>query len=232
MKFLCEGCERLVELERYRLDEGVLVVRCDRCGRETRAVARPAPAPAPPPPARPSSPSPQVIPLRPAADVVQAAAEASEGDPLRVPEGHCPKCVARRPPGAAACPQCGLSSASFSPEALRPGPELESEWRALLKHWSAIDQHDRLLSAAVTRGELAAVGRLYRIRLAVHPEDPVAQRGRDEVLRLAALPAAAPAVAVEPGRRSGWRPLLWVLFVAASALFVIFAFRLVLSEVR
>ncbi|MFP2932572.1 hypothetical protein ACLESO_46985, partial [Pyxidicoccus sp. 3LG] len=39
MRFQCEACERLVPLEVFRVEAGVLVVTCDRCGAESRARA-------------------------------------------------------------------------------------------------------------------------------------------------------------------------------------------------
>ena len=50
---------------------------------------------------------------------------------------------------------------------------------------------------------LAAVGRLYRLRLVAVPEDPIAAQGREDVLRLASVPMSygAPDDTLERRRR-------------------------------
>src|SRR6202022_1296924 len=112
-----------------------------------------------------------------------------------VPEGHCPKCIAVRPGGATSCAQCGLVFAAFQPEAREPSPAIAELWKAVLSRWSDLERHDRLLQGALAHGELAMLGRLYRIRLAHSPNDPYARRGRDEGLR---VPAARPARPFRP----------------------------------
>ncbi len=103
------------------------------------------------------------------------------------PEGACPKCVAPRREEALACPQCGLVYVNHVPESHAPSDILADAWRTLATRWEDWDAHDRLMTLAVGRGELAMVGRLYRIRLARAPGDTAAQRGRDEVVRRATL---------------------------------------------
>ncbi|AKQ63221.1 hypothetical protein A176_000133 [Myxococcus hansupus] len=103
------------------------------------------------------------------------------------PEGVCPKCVAPRREEALACPQCGLVYVNHVPEAQAPSDVLVDAWRTLAARWEDWDAHDRLMTLAAGRGELAMVGRLYRIRLARAPGDTAAQRGRDEVVRRATL---------------------------------------------
>ncbi len=38
MKLLCPACERLVELERFRVEGDALVLTCGKCGAESRVT--------------------------------------------------------------------------------------------------------------------------------------------------------------------------------------------------
>jgi hypothetical protein len=142
-----------------------------------------------------TSPALKVVTLRPSEERVrEAAALARSEDPFAVPEGFCPKCISVRKEGTASCAACGLVYANFDPNEQRVSEPLSAAWLSVLERWDDRDTHDRLLSLAMGRGELAAAGRLYRIRLAQAPDDLYAQRGRDEVLRL----ATASPVAFQP----------------------------------
>ncbi|MDY7227730.1 hypothetical protein [Hyalangium rubrum] len=210
MRYLCDACERLAPPAAFRVELGVLVMTCARCGQESRARPEEALAAAvaqtelePPlalPPRSTTVPSLKVVTLRPSEERVrEAAALARSEDPLAVPPGFCPKCIAVRKEGAVSCASCGLVYANFNPQEHELSEPLRAAWLTVLERWDDRDAHDRLLSLAVGRGELAMAGRLYRIRLAQAPEDLYAQRGRDEVVRLASAspvgfaPAAAPA---------------------------------------
>ncbi|NMO16771.1 hypothetical protein HPC49_06155 [Pyxidicoccus fallax] len=222
MKFQCEACERLVPLEVFRVEAGVLVVKCDRCGAESRARASasassvvmgggaaspppregpvPGSAPASAPPAEPVPPAPPVARASsPALRVVRTGAGKPPGGPLadeelfEVPAGFCPKCVSQRREGLESCSQCGLVYVNFIADEHRPSGTLATAWRSLAEHWEDEAAHDRLLTLAMSRGELATVGRLYRLRLAREPDDVMARRGRDEVVRLATLAVQIPA---------------------------------------
>ena len=74
---------------------------------------------------------------------------------------------------------------NFDAQDALPSPELSEAFLAAMRAWDDTALHDRVLMLATQRAELAQVGRLYRLRLAAAPLDPVAQRGRDEVLRRA-----------------------------------------------
>ena len=65
---------------------------------------------------------------------------------------------------------------------------LRDEWLALLRDWGNESKHAQVRRKAQQLDALAAVGRLYRLRLAAAPEDPIAAQGREDVLRLAAVP--------------------------------------------
>jgi hypothetical protein len=246
MKFQCEACERLVPLEVFRVEAGVLVVKCDRCGAESRARASAAssvavgtaslpregapPAPGSPSPeaASPSAPPPPLRASSPALRVVRGASPgaAPSGDALfEPPPGFCPKCIAVRREGAESCAQCGLVYVNFLPDEHRPSGVLADAWRALAERWEDWEAHDRLMTLAMGRGELATLGRLYRLWLARVPEDPMAQRGRDEVVRRATLVVPGPAEAAGPSAGSqrlkmvGVGVLLLVVLVLAVLVF-------------
>jgi hypothetical protein len=143
-----------------------------------------------------------------------------------VPEGHCPKCIARRQPGAGACPHCGLVFANFVAAEHQPSQALAAAWTGLLGRWEDWEAHQELLALALERGELAAAGRLYLLRLARAPGDVNAQRGREEVLRRAFVSAGvlehARAAPAERERRTPrWVvALLLVALVAAAGFFL------------
>ncbi len=146
-----------------------------------------APAPLPLQPSLSGAPPSRVVSLRPVTDAVQLAAAAAQSeDPFAVPEDHCPKCVGERPPDALFCPHCGLAWANFRPEQVEVPEELAKAFIHALAGWDEPERHEALLSLAARTGELPAVGRLYRLRWVAAPTDPIAQRGRDEVLRRAA----------------------------------------------
>ncbi len=192
MKFLCPKCERLVELRDFKLEGTTLVVTCSACGNDARA----APVAATTTGERPalqltSFPgASNVVALRsPGSDAVAAAAEASKRGPFEVPAGRCPKCIAPRQANAATCSQCGLTFSQFDATQVAPTPWLQDAWVSLMGDWGNEPRHAELRQRALTESELAGVGRLYRMRLVANPEDPFAQRGRDEVLRMALVPS-------------------------------------------
>lgn len=191
LKFLCARCTRLTDVERFRVEGAVLVVTCSACGAENRSdgAAVSAPAPVPAAVTAPAAPIASVVALRtPTVEAIARAAASAKAQPFDVPEGHCPKCISKRTPHALACPSCGLTFGQTEPNAFAPSDWLQGEWRALLEAWGDDARHEALRAAAMSKGELAPLGRLYRLRIAGYPEDPYAVRGRDEVLRLAVLP--------------------------------------------
>ncbi|MCY1031993.1 hypothetical protein OV207_11040 [Corallococcus sp. BB11-1] len=232
MKYQCEGCERLVPVESFQVEGGQLSVTCRACGARTLAGPSLAPSPAAPPdaprpedakvrgggegvavalPAQapfasapPAPPRPNATALRVVrSDAPPAVSAIPDGDPFQAPPGHCPKCVAPLREDEGACAQCGLVYANFIPEEHQPSEVLATQWHALLRTWSDWDAHDRLLTTAMGRGELAMVGRLYRLRLARTPDDALALRGRDEVVRrvTSVVPLAADGPSPDLGRK-------------------------------
>ncbi|MCP3139599.1 hypothetical protein [Pyxidicoccus xibeiensis] len=306
MRFQCEACERLVPLEAFRVEAGVLVVTCDRCGAENRARPPSSPASATagsassvqreaagpgsvpsvqregsglgsmphvqreltpgampypqregtgagagaaasssvssatpmPASARASTPVPVATsvplaarPSSPALRVVRTDAEApgmtlpSGASLFEPPPGFCPKCVAPRREGTESCAQCGLVYVNFVADEHQPSEALAGAWRALAEHWDDGEAHDRLMTLAMGRGELAMVGRLYRLRLAWAPEDAMAKRGRDEVVRRATLVVPATAEPAGPSlnqqrlKMAGVAVLFLVVLVLAVFVF-------------
>jgi hypothetical protein len=199
MRYLCDACERLAPPAAFRVELGVLVMTCARCGQESRArpeealvaavaqtSAEAATSQQTPSPRTSAAPALKVVALRPSEEQVrEAAALARSEDPFAVPPGFCPKCIAARKEEALACASCGLVYANSDLAEQQISEPLSAAWLSVLERWDDRDTHDRLLSLAVGRGELAMAGRMYRIRLAQAPDDLYAQRGRDEVVRLA-----------------------------------------------
>jgi hypothetical protein len=171
---------------------------------DVKSRGEPTPAPVPAPatpeaaPARAPSAQLRVVPAEAAPSPAPAAASSSapssssssSEDPFMPPSGYCPKCIGPRKDGAAVCPFCGLDYSRFRPDEFRPSPPVASTWLGVLELWESKGVHDKVLALASERGELAGLGRLYRIRLARNPDDAMAKRGREEVLRLASAGSA------------------------------------------
>jgi hypothetical protein len=102
---------------------------------------------------------------------------------------------------------------------------LAGQWRELLGRWSDLQAHEKLVSAASLQGDLAPIGRLYRLRLALFPGDGAARQGRDAVLARASAPSAFPTPVEEESKRTeAWKVV--ALGVVVVVLLVV-AFRLI-----
>jgi hypothetical protein len=238
MRYLCDACERLAPPAAFRVELGVLVMTCARCGQESRARPEEALVAAvaqkseeadtsqAPSPRTSMAPALKVVALRPSEEQVrEAAALARSEDPFAVPPGFCPKCIATRKEGALACASCGLVYANFDPAEQQISEPLRSAWLSVLERWDDRDAHDRLLSLAVGRGELAMAGRMYRIRLAQAPEDLYAQRGRDEVVRLATASPVSFPQSVPPATSSRAQALVALVLFLVLVVVGFFIFR-------
>lgn len=203
VKVLCPQCERLITLEVFRFEgpvpspPGALIITCGKCGAETRVESAPttddAPAATRPPslPPRVSLESTaggsNVVVLRTAGhEAAQKAARAADEGPFTLPGGVCPKCIAPRAP-TPSCPYCGILFATFDETSVLPPKWLREEWVEVLRDWGNELKHTQLRRKGQQTDALAALGRLYRLRQAAVPEDPVAEEGRADVLRLAAV---------------------------------------------
>jgi hypothetical protein len=143
-----------------------------------------------------SKPAAEAASVRPSV-AVRAVSESSADDPFMPPPGYCPKCIGPRKEGSVVCPFCGLEYSRFRTDEFRPSPAVASTWMGVQELWESKGAHDKILALASEKGELAGLGRLYRIRLARNPDDAMAKRGREEVLRLATasstlMPSAPP----------------------------------------
>src|SRR5262249_19006099 len=125
----------------------------------------------------------------PVADATASAAK-SAGTAFDVPAGLCVKCLTPVMAGKPECPSCG-NPYDKQPELPEIPEWLRPAWLELHAKWDDTERHDKLRKQAVERQELAAIGRLYRLRLARQPSDPIATLGRDEVLRLALFPSVS-----------------------------------------
>jgi ribosomal protein L37AE/L43A len=143
VRFICSSCNRVLEVERFKVEGSTLVVVCTSCGAEniSHAVAQTALAAHGShgvPPAAPIAAAPlaNVVALRtPTVEAIARAAKSVAEKPFDVPPGHCPKCISRRAPNVLACPSCGLTFSTAKENAFAPSTWLESEWLTLLKSW-------------------------------------------------------------------------------------------------
>lgn len=233
MKVLCPQCERLIALEVFRVDGPVLIITCAKCGAESRvenvsvsaAASNTSSAPSRPPsqPPRVSLASTEggsnVVVLRTAGhEAVQKAAKAADEGPFTIPDGVCPKCIARRA-GAPSCPHCGILFETFDEASVLPAKWLREDWVEVLRDWNNQTLHTQLRRKAQQADALAAVGRLYRLRQAFVPEDPVAEEGRADVLRMAAAGISfRPAPSIDDAERRKRVALVGTLLVVTAIL--------------
>ena len=225
MNGLCTACKQPVEVVDFRLGEGIVVVRCPACGKEQRlslSDASGAGDAASPPPARAK----ESPPAAPVAPPPQATATAPPIEPdFEPPPGFCPKCIAPRTPQALSCPACGLVFGPASASTLRPSPGLVAAYRALAARWGEAPEHVRFLHLAAASGELAAAGRLYRIRLAHAPGDAVARGSLGATVKMASAPVSVAAIKSAPTPEQTSRRVKWVMvavtLVGPSLLFAL-----------
>ncbi len=209
VRVLCPRCERLAELTTFRMEGATLVVTCVGCGEASRveaAVQAPAQVAAPML-SRPVSQPPRVslastdggsnvVVLRTAGhEAIAKAARAADDAPFAVPDNLCPRCIAPRA-SAKECPHCGISFEKYEESMTMPPRWLRDAWLELLRDWGNEAKHQQVRRKAQQLDGLAAVGRLYRLRLASVPDDPFAAEGRADIVRLASVqmnftPAAA-----------------------------------------
>ncbi len=159
----------------------LVVLRLSEVGSRDK-VAEPTPPPAVAEPA----------PCAPPASQVRAVPEPSapprekHGRPFHSAAGLLPQVHRRAEGGRGGVPLLRARVRALRPEEFHGSPALHSTWLGVLELWESKGAHDKVLALASERGELAILGRFYRIRLAHFPEDAQAKRGREEVLRLAA----------------------------------------------
>jgi hypothetical protein len=142
-------------------------------------------------------------------------------DPFYVPSNCCPKCLAERTGGQAACSRCGLDYEKASGASFDPPQTVREQWAALWEKWDDPLSHELLRQAALAQGELVPVARLYQLRLARVPGDTHAERGRTEVMRLVSTVATLQR-SVPPNtrriRRLGWGMVMAFVTGLAAAM--------------
>ncbi len=102
-------------------------------------------------------------------------------------------------------PRTGADPAAADPE--------EAAWAELRARWQDDGAHRAFLGRFGDLAGLARAGARYREAIAASPDDPVARRWRDEVLRRAAVWGLAAMPRVRPPERSS----RWVKLAAAWA---------------
>jgi hypothetical protein len=136
-------------------------------------------------------------------------------DPMAVPAGACPKCVAVRSETAASCPCCGLAFGRFHPSLVAPSEGLLGAFIGLHAQSARVEDHVRLLSRAQLLGELPQVVRLYRILLTRDPNNQVARQVVEEAVKLASAPlAVAPAAPKSRVTRNLFMVFVVLVFLA------------------
>jgi hypothetical protein len=172
-----------------------------------------------------------VVSLRtPTVEAIARAASSAQEKPFDVPAGYCPKCITKRTPQALACPSCGLTFSTATADSFEPSDWLKEQWLKLLGAWGDDKQHEALRVQAMNHDELAPLGRLYRLRLADHPTDPYAVRGRDEVLRLAVLPHTTARQLAGPKKPPLWNYLALSGVIIASLAVLFYLVRQILAQ--
>jgi transcription elongation factor Elf1 len=238
VKAVCPSCERLIDVTAVKVVGESAFIGCAKCGVESALpittgelpTLPETPKAAPPLPlSSRKTPGPRalvlassaeasnVVMLRaPTAAAVDSARAFADADPFMAPDGFCPKCVSRRE-GATACPTCGLVYANVEVDQLRPPEDLAAMWKELLREWGDESRHAAVRRLAMERSQLPELARLYRLRLAAMPEDPIAQRGRDDVLAAATSVVLLPRGQPQPAQA----PVAVKVFVGGIALTLI-----------
>jgi Zn ribbon nucleic-acid-binding protein len=241
VKVLCPQCERLITLEVFRVDGAVLIVSCTRCGAESRVESIPATQAAQVSVGNQGARSPSSLPprvslasteggsnvvvLRTAGhEAVQKAAKAADEGPFAIPDGVCPKCIGPRST-APACPHCGILFETFDETTVLMPKWLREDWVELLRDWGNEAKHGQLRRKAQQIDGLAPLGRLYRMRQAFVPEDPIAADGRAELLRL-----AAGAIALRAQPDDGLERRKRTVLIVIVSVFAIFAALMMLGQ--
>jgi len=167
MKYLCDTCSRLVDVDRFTVRDGALLLACPPCGAASRTAERPG--------------------FGPSAPVLEFARPRPPPGPL------CPKCGAPRPDEHKACARCGLVFALFDPSAFALPQAVEQLWSQVELNWNEVGQHVAFLAACTGVDLLAEAARRYRLQAEQRPGDALAVRFRDEVVaRLMALGTLPP----------------------------------------
>lgn len=251
MKAVCPSCERLIDVTAVKVVGDDAFIGCPKCGVESSLPITEKPLPSMAETARAAPPLPlssrktpgpravvlassaegsNVVMLRaPGSAAVESANASADADPFAVPAQLCPKCISKRDETALACRTCGLVFANATAEDLRPPAELAAMWSELLRDWGSEVRHASVRRLAMEREQLPALGRLYRLRLAAMPEDPIAQRGRDEVFAAASSVLMVPRSKERPQMPVALQVAIGVVALAVAFGAIVMIFRMIAS---
>jgi hypothetical protein len=189
VKYLCTGCDRLVEPTAVRVDGAEVVLECPRCGAAERVACSDAAT---------------------AVRDRDAVAEATTTPGPGAPAATCPKCAAPRTNGEA-CPRCGLIYARWRDDDRPAAPDAAAQlWERLEERWDDDALHEKFLGACLEARDLAFAARCYRGR-----DDA---KAREQLARLTTLSVQAMRGAEKPARIDPriFRYTGWVLFFLIS----------------
>ena len=96
--------------------------------------------------------------------------------------------------------------------------EVEAAWAELTARWADEAAHRAFLDRFGDLEDLAEVGRRYRVALDARPDDEVALRWRDEVVKRATALALAQLPRTRPPRRLPWPRRALLLAVGAAGI--------------
>ncbi|MGV3621730.1 MAG: hypothetical protein ACO1OB_12975 [Archangium sp.] len=169
----CPRCDYTGEAAGLSLAGSTVVAQCGSCRHHFDVAAR-----------RPSRPALRLVtPLTlPSVNAMTPGA-----NPFSPPGTCCPKCAAQKR-SLLNCVACGADFGKLEVMSLQPPRWLREMWGMVWMNWNDITAHESMLTEAIKRDALPALARLYRVRLAWSPLEPMATACLKEVSRRAALP--------------------------------------------
>jgi hypothetical protein len=173
VKFLCPHCDRLLELVQFEVKDATLVVTCSCCQQATATH--------------------RCSPLQVASECAPIpACETSRPEELRQPpKDCCAKCISKRAGLIGACAVCGLDE-RLAPYQSETAPWFEAAVETLAREWPDEKAHLQFLELAAAREALPWAARLYRIRAAYVPSDPLCAMAQASILKRASAVLALP----------------------------------------
>jgi hypothetical protein len=177
VKFLCPHCDRLSELLQFEVKETMLVVTCSSCKQSTTT--------------RKNAPQSEAAPI-PASETPVLSPETLRLDELREPpKDCCAKCISPRVSPIGACAVCGLDE-SLGPYQPETAPWFEAAVETLAREWPDEKAHVQFLELATAHEALPWAARLYRIRAAHAPSDPLCQTAQESIVKRASTVLTLP----------------------------------------
>ena len=196
MRIECPECGRVAEAQDIRSDRDRMSWTCGACGRRVSAP----------------------VPRAPAAEKEPHDHEPSDVATSQAGQ-RCPKCGAPRT-DRPDCPHCGLVYEKWSEDRLDVPEVLVRSWQTVLENYQEEGVHDSFVDTARQMARLDVAAMYYRRRLVADPEDEVARRRLEVIVRI--VEAEALRRSPQPVRRSRLvRNTLWGV-VVASLLFLLY----------